>query len=209
VASGGYILFLGRLSPEKNCHLLIEAFTKIETSAKLGLAGGSGYSDYYLKQLRRLANERVRFLDWVSGDSFEELLTNSMLFVLPSDVEGLSLALLDAMGAGLCVLAGDIPENSEAIEGAGFTFQHGNPHDLERMLRLWISNPHLRHAAAVKARARVGEHDAWEPITRQLEDIYMALLSDGKLPVHASVISKEEIRAHRHAASKALYFSTD
>ena len=51
----------------------------------------------------------------------DELLTNAMLFVLPSDLEGLSLALLDAMGAGVCVLASDIPENREVVDGSGFT----------------------------------------------------------------------------------------
>ncbi len=78
-----------------------------------------------------------------------------MLFVLPSDLEGLSLALLDAMGAGVCVLASDIPENRELVEGCGFTFRQGNAADLERMLRVLISEPEIRNAAARKARAKV------------------------------------------------------
>src|ERR1017187_5536048 len=74
--------------------------------------------------------ERVKMLDWISGEALDELLTNAMLFVLPSDVEGLSLALLDAMGAGLCVLTSDVPENREAVEDAGFTFRRGDVSDL-------------------------------------------------------------------------------
>jgi glycosyltransferase involved in cell wall biosynthesis len=62
-------------------------------------------------------------LDWTSGEALDELLTNAMLFVLPSDLEGLSLALLDAMGAGLCVLTSNVPENREVVDGAGFTFR--------------------------------------------------------------------------------------
>ena len=95
-------------------------------------------------------------LDWVSGEALDELLTNAMLFVLPSDMEGLSLALLDAMGAGVCVLASDIPENRELVEGAGFTFRHGDREDLERMLRLLISEPEVRKAAASKAEKKCG-----------------------------------------------------
>jgi glycosyltransferase involved in cell wall biosynthesis len=98
------------------------------------LAGGAKTSDAYAQQLRQHASNRVRFLDYVSGDAFEELLTNAMLFVLPSDMEGLSLALLEAMSAGLCTLTSDIPENRELVEGAGFTFKRGDVADLERML---------------------------------------------------------------------------
>jgi glycosyltransferase involved in cell wall biosynthesis len=94
-----YVLFLGRFSPEKNCHLLIEAFENIHTDMKLVLAGGSSHSDGYVKSLSRHESERVRFLPWVSGRDLEELLGHAALFVLPSELEGLSLALLDAMAA--------------------------------------------------------------------------------------------------------------
>ena len=86
-------MFLGRFSPEKNCHLLVEAFEKLDTSVKLVLAGGGPTSDPYARQLRQHASNRILLLDYVSGDVFDELLTNAMLFVLPSDLEGLSLAL--------------------------------------------------------------------------------------------------------------------
>src|SRR6185369_8889943 len=72
------------------------------------------------------------------GDELEELLTNAMLFALPSDMEGLSLALLDAMGAGVCVVTSDIPENRELVDGAGFTFRRGDVEDLERILQMLL-----------------------------------------------------------------------
>ena len=136
---GNYVLFLGRFSPEKGCHLLVEAFEQIETDVKLVMAGASSYCDDYSRKLRQHGSDRILILDWVSGATLDELLTNAMIFVLPSDMEGLSLALLDAMGAGLCVLTTDVPENREAVEGAGFTF--GDAADLAQRLQFLIANP--------------------------------------------------------------------
>ena len=94
------------------------------------MAGASSYCDDYSRELQTHASERIRMLGWVSGQALDELLTNAMIFVLPSDMEGLSLALLDAMGAGLCVLSTDVPENRELVEDAGFTFRSGDAADL-------------------------------------------------------------------------------
>jgi glycosyltransferase involved in cell wall biosynthesis len=171
-----YVLFLGRFSPEKNCHLLVEAFERIETRAKLVLAGGSNCADAYTQKLQAHASDRIRFLDYVSGTALDALLTNAMLFVLPSDLEGLSLALLEAMGAGLCVLASDIPENREVVDGAGFTFQRGNVADLERKMRTLIAADDLRAAAGRAARQRIQEQYGWPEITRQIESAYFEVM---------------------------------
>ncbi|PYX36302.1 MAG: hypothetical protein DMG81_16345, partial [Acidobacteria bacterium] len=171
-----YILFLGRFSPEKNCHLLIEAYEKLDTCVKLVLAGGANPSDEYFQRLARHASDRVRLLDYVSGDTFDELLTNAMFFVLPSDMEGLSLALLEAMGAGVCVLASNIPENRELVEGAGFLFLPGDVVDLEEKLRLLIENPHLRQAAARSEKQRIRQEYLWQDITSEIEHAYLEMM---------------------------------
>lgn len=170
-----YILYLGRFSPEKNCHLLLEAYRRMDTPAKLVFAGGSSHTDAYIAELRRHQSDRILFLDWVSGDAFDELLTNAGIFVLPSDLEGLSLALLDAMGAGVCVLTSDIPENREVVDGAGFTFRAGDVSDLERMLRLLLSDAAMRRVAANSAQNRVRERYLWDPIAEKVEEIYRGL----------------------------------
>jgi len=105
----------------------------------------------------------------------DELLTNAALFVLPSDLEGLSLSLLDAMGAALCVLTSDIPENREVIQDAGFTFQPGDAADLARMLRLLLSDARARALAGRKAQARVREHYLWPGIAAQIAHAYLEL----------------------------------
>jgi glycosyltransferase involved in cell wall biosynthesis len=102
----------------------------------------------------------------------DELLTNAMLFVLPSDLEGLSLALLDAMGAGLCVLSSDVPENREAVADAGFTFRSGDVADLADRLRFLIANQTVREAAGLAARRRISEHYQWPEIAADVERVY-------------------------------------
>jgi glycosyltransferase involved in cell wall biosynthesis len=202
---GKYVLFLGRFSPEKGCHLLIEAFEQIETDVKLVMAGASSYCDAYSRELRTHASERIRILDWVSGEVLDELLTNAMIFVLPSDLEGLSLALLDAMGAGLCVLTSDVPENREVVDGAGFTFERGNTADLAERMKFLIANPGLREAAGRTARKRIEEKYQWQKIATDIEKVYYEILgwpvdhSSERKPTLASVAAAGDGTAERRA----------
>jgi glycosyltransferase involved in cell wall biosynthesis len=177
LATGRYVLFLGRFSPEKGCDLLIKAFEPIQSDVKLVMAGGASYCDAYTRELLTHASERIRMFGWVSGADLDELLTNAMIFVLPSDMEGMSLALLDAMGAGLCVLTSDVPENREVVEGAGFTFHAGDVTDLSDRLRLLIANPALREAAGRAARKRIEQRYHWDGIAVQIEKVYLDLLN--------------------------------
>ena len=188
-----YILYLGRFSPEKGCHVLVQAYEKLNTNVKLVMAGAGSYCDDYSRELRTHATEDIKMLDWVSGQALDELLTNAMLFVLPSDLEGLSLALLDAMGAGLCVLASDVPENKEAIEDAGFTFRRGDADDLADRLRFLLANPAVREAAGRAARLRVLEHYQWSRIAAEVEQSYFKLLG---WDISETGIRKPSTRAH-------------
>lgn len=171
-----YVLFLGRFSPEKNCDLLIDAFENISTGMKLVLAGGSSHSDEYASSLRRHESPQLRFLPWVSGEDLDELLSNAAVFVLPSDLEGMSLALLDAMAAGVCVLTSDIPENQEVVGGAGFTFKRGDRSDLSRALDLLIRNPELRRQLAANGKQHVQKQYLWTDIASSIERAYYKVL---------------------------------
>ena len=202
LSPGKYILFLGRFSPEKGCHLLVEAYEQLDTDIKLVMAGASSYCDDYSRQLRSHANERIMMLDWVSGEALDELLTNAMLFVLPSDLEGLSLALLDAMGAGLCVLSSDVAENREAIDDAGFTFRQGDVADLADRLRFLIAHPAVREAAGRAAKRRIREHYQWSQIAGEIERAYFDMMG-WKLPETAGrkpVVGSKQIAAAQRKA---------
>ena len=180
LVAGGYVLYLGRFSPGKNCDLLIEAFEKAHTPSKLVLAGGSSHTDKYVARLRQHASDQIQFLDWLSGDALEEVLTNAALFVLPSDIEGLSLALLDAMGASVCVLASDVAENREVIEDTGFVFKRGDVPDLQRMLSLLLSDQRLREIAGGSAQQRVRQHYLWGRVAKEIAAVYADVLSPPK-----------------------------
>jgi glycosyltransferase involved in cell wall biosynthesis len=92
---------------------------------------------------------------------------------------GLSLALLDAMGAGLCVLTSDVPENREVVDGAGFTFQRGNATDLADRLRFLLANPAVREAASRTAKRRIEERCQWQNIAQEIEKTYFQLMRWG------------------------------
>jgi len=199
---GKYILFLGRFSPEKGCHRLVEAYERLDTNLKLVMAGASSYCDDYSRELRTHASERVKILDWVSGEVLDELVTNAAVFVLPSDMEGLSLALLDAMGAGVCVLASDIPENREAMEGARFTFRRGDVADLADRLQFLIANPAVREAAGVAAKRRIRDEYDWGDIAAEIEREYFELMGWDlpETPARKPVVSATVARDSRQKA---------
>jgi glycosyltransferase involved in cell wall biosynthesis len=167
------------------------------------MAGASSYCDDYSRELRQHAGERIKMLDWVSGDVLDELLTNAMIFVLPSDLEGLSLALLDAMGAGLCVLSSDVAENREAIDGAGFTFRRGDVADLAHRLRFLIANPTVREAAGQAAKRRIRERYQWPKIAEQIERVYFDMMGWEQDAIAPKKPSGSVVEATRSLGQKA------
>jgi len=131
-----YILFLARIVPEKGLHYLLEAFRGIDTDKRLVVAGDSSHTDDYLEKIKRLAaeDERVIMTGFVKGEVLEELYSNCYLYVLPSDVEGMPLTLLEAMSYGCRCLVSDIPENIEMGSENAAWFQHGNIDDLRNII---------------------------------------------------------------------------
>lgn len=141
----GYFLFLARIVPEKGLHYLIEAFEQIKTDKKLVIAGGSSQAMEYMDQIHKMAaqDERIIMTDFVQGQMLEELYSNAYAFVLPSDVEGMALTLLEAMSYGNCCLVSDICENTEVTEDKAFTFHKGDVNDLRRQLTYMLAHPEV------------------------------------------------------------------
>lgn len=137
-----YILFVARIVPEKGLHYLIEAFKKIKTDKKLVIAGGSGQADDYMRRITEMTSgdDRIILTGFVEGKTLAELYSNAYLYVCPSDVEGMSLSLLEAASYGNCCLISDIPENVEVMEDHSVTFLHGNTEDLRSRLEALIKS---------------------------------------------------------------------
>lgn len=132
----GYVLFLARLVPEKGIHYLIKAFGRIKTDKKLVIAGGNSHATEYVDKIRKMAakDERIIFSGFVQGRELEELYSNAYVFVLPSDIEGMAISLLEAMSYGNCCLVSDISENIEVVEDRAVTFKKGSVEDLREKL---------------------------------------------------------------------------
>jgi glycosyltransferase involved in cell wall biosynthesis len=175
---GSFVLFVGRLSEEKGCHDLIEAFQReSRPGLELVFAGGSTYADGYEERIRRMAGPRVRFLGWVDPAVLAELYAHCALFVLPSSLEGLSVALLEAMSHGAPCLVSDIPPNLEALEETGWSFRSGDAEHLAEQLSALLREPDLCRRLGAAARARVEQHFSWDAVARALERVYVDLIS--------------------------------
>lgn len=133
----GYFLFLGRIVPEKGIHYLIDAYNQVSTSKKLVIAGGASDTDSYFEELKRKAqnNKNIIFTGFVQGQELEELYSNAYVYVLPSDLEGMPLSLLEAMSYGNCCLTSDIDECATVMEDYGLTFKKGDILDLSQSLQ--------------------------------------------------------------------------
>lgn len=174
---GKYILFVGRLVPEKGVHFLCEAFSRIDTDMKLALAGGFSFSEDYVKLLKKYEGDRVKFLDYVFGDGLEELWSHAYAVAQPSTVEGLSISLLEALSYGRCVLLSDIPENLEVGEDCAVSFRSQDVDDLQAKLEMLIRDPALVKEYERRASAHILAHYSWDKIAENTEALYRDVLA--------------------------------
>jgi len=169
-----YILFLARIVPEKGAHYLIEAFKQIETNKKLVIAGGSSHSAEYYESLKKMAegDERIVFTDFVGGVPLESLFSNAYLFVLPSDIEGMALGVLEAMSYGNACLVSDIPENTEVVHNYAEWFEHGNVAILKEKIEYLLSDIEKVNKYKKEAADYICNSFDWDTIVDRTLDVY-------------------------------------
>ena len=175
--AGDYYLFVGRLTPEKGVHLLLDAFARLETGRKLVVAGGSSFTDDYVEDLHRRAPAGAVFPGYVHGEDLETLYSHAYAVVLPSTLEGLSIALLEALSYTRCVLVSDIPENTEVVEDAAPSFRTKSVDDLAAALRRLDRDPDevRRYERLVAERLR--DRFRWDTVVNQIESLYGEVLA--------------------------------
>ena len=180
LSSREYILFLGRLVPEKGIHYLIKAYQMLQTDKKLVIVGGTSDTDDYVKQLYDMAGQSssIIFTGFQQGLVAEELYSNAYLYVLPSDLEGMPLTLLEAMNYGCCCVTSDIGECVDVMDGCGFSFPHGNVEALRETLQDLCDHPDKVEAHRDEARKVISSKYTWQDITTQTDKLYKSLLGD-------------------------------
>jgi glycosyltransferase involved in cell wall biosynthesis/peptidoglycan/xylan/chitin deacetylase (PgdA/CDA1 family) len=178
--SHGYFLYAGRLSPEKGLDVLIEAHRDLR-GPRLVLAGGSSYSEVYMEHLRASAGEGTIFTGFLTGGDLAEVYSNALAFVLPSRMEGLSVALLEALAYGLPVIASDIPENRELVDQCGgYLFRLDDVRDLRRLLQSVAASPQEARRTGERARRQVQAEFDWERIADDTVEFYRKVMTGSR-----------------------------
>ncbi|MGN1133279.1 MAG: glycosyltransferase family 4 protein [Oscillospiraceae bacterium] len=169
-----YILFLGRLVPEKGIKYLIEAYKQIKTNKKLVIAGGSSDTDTYVQELKELCkdDDRIIFTGFVQGQPLEELYSNAYVYTLPSDLEGMPISLLEAMSYGNCCLVSDIPECAEVVEDKAVLFEKSNVEDLRDKLAMLCDNADEADKYKKVAKDYICSKYNWDEVVDKTLDLY-------------------------------------
>jgi glycosyltransferase involved in cell wall biosynthesis len=191
-----YILFVGRLEPENNPHLLVEAFSRIGAKRargmKLAIVGGAPYADDYIRQVWRTADPRVVFPGYVFGQGYWELQRHAYVFCAPTEVGGTHPVILEAMAAGNCVLVNDHKPNAETVGDAGIYFSgRAGVGDLAAQLELLLDDPSLVAEYRVRALDRAQRY-SWEAVTDQYEQLLTAVCeARGPGPLPPYLVDRE------------------
>ena len=175
-----YILFLGRIVPEKGLRYLVEAYKQTFTDKKLVIAGGASDTDTFYSELKELAadDDRIIFTGFVQGQLMEELYSNAYVYTLPSDLEGMPLSLLEAMSYGNCCLTSDIPECADVMEDKGVTFYKSDVKDFAETIQYLCMNPQVVAKYKAEAADYICNRFSWDDIACETVNLYNAVLSD-------------------------------
>ena len=169
-----YILFLGRLVPEKGIRYLIEAFKNVKTNKKLVIAGGSSDTDSFTEELKELAKDdnRIIFTGFVQGQILDELYSNTYIYTLPSDLEGMPLSLLEAMSYGNCCLVSDIPECAEVVEDKALIFKKSDVKSLREKMQDACDHPEKVAKMKKQSADFICEKYNWDDVVEKTIELY-------------------------------------
>ena len=169
-----YILFLGRIVPEKGVRLLLEAFGGVKTSKKLVIAGGASDTEEFVRELKQLAetDSRVIFTGFVQGSLLAELYSNAYLYTLPSELEGMPLSLLEAMSYGNCCLVSDISECTEVVEDHAAVCRKGSRESIRERLQYLCDHPEAVEAGRKGTADFICQKYSWDKTVDQTLALY-------------------------------------
>lgn len=183
---GKYLIQVAALVPDKGVHVLVEAYEGLETDMPLVIVGDTPYATEYKAKVMSTKDKRIRFLGYIYGDRYRELVQHAYLYVHPLIVDGTSPALLQAMAQGKCIVSTDLPETMGVVEGAAITFRSEDPADLQAKLRFALDNPDEVSRYGKLAYQRVEQRYNWDLVVKQYEALSYKVL---KQPFNSELLA--------------------
>jgi glycosyltransferase involved in cell wall biosynthesis len=169
-----YFLYVSRLEPENNAHIVIEAFEKVETEKQLLIVGGAPYAHKYIERLKATRDPRIQFPGAIYGTGYRELQSHAYAYIQATEVGGTHPALIEAMGVGNCVIANDTPENREVLADAGIFFRDAE--ELSRQIQLTLADQSLVTRFRACAQNRAKARYSWDAVTDAYEKLFRELV---------------------------------
>ena len=187
-----YVLYVARLEPENNAHLVIEAFKKVRTAYRLLIVGDAPYAEQYISSLKASArgDKRIVFTGFVFGQDYRALQQNAYCYVHATEVGGTHPALLEAMGYGNCVLTLATPENMEVVGEAGVPYI--DEFDLTEKLQRVLRDGSLVQAYRNRAQQRIQTNYTWDRVVDQYEQLFQRM-SGQTIPDEAITAERDEV----------------
>jgi len=182
IENRNYILYVSRLEPENNAHLVIRAFEQVPTHMHLVIVGDAPYSKKYIEDLKKTKDSRIIFAGYVFGQGYKELQSHAYCYVHGTSVGGTHPALIEAMGYGNCVIVNGTLENLEVVQDCAIAFRENDADDLLEKLKMVTSGGVDLDSYRLKAMRRIKEQYSWESVVNAYEHLFYALLEGRALP---------------------------
>ncbi|MBN2242184.1 MAG: glycosyltransferase [Acidobacteria bacterium] len=176
IAPGEYFLYVSRLEPENNAHLVIRAFEKVRTSKRLVVVGDAPYAARYIRRLRQTRDPRILFPGAVYGSGYRQLQANAFCYIQATDVGGTHPALIEAMGQGNIVVANATPENQEVVGDAGVLYAKNDVGALQQRLQDIADNPDKYEGFKSAASSRIRTHYSWDGVVERYERLFLKMV---------------------------------
>ena len=171
-----YFLYVSRLEPENNAHIVVRAFENVKSNKKLVIVGDAPYNQKYIDELHATKDKRIIFTGYQFGQSYQEFQSHAYCYIQATEVGGTHPALLEGMGFGNCVLANDVPEHREVVQDAGIYFKTDPLSDLTEKIQYLNDHPDIVKEYRKKAANHVRQNYSWDKITDDYELLFESLL---------------------------------
>lgn len=180
ITPGNYLLYVSRLEPENNAHVVIEAYNKLPKALKtrpLVIVGGAPYAQEYIANLKKMAGENIIFAGSYFGEGYRKLQLAAYLYIQATEVGGTHPALVEAQGYANCVVANSTPENIEVLRDAGVYYEKNDADSLCEQLEALIQNPEIVYLCRKKARKQALSLYSWDEITSGYEELFRSVVA--------------------------------